>query len=159
MRTRYTILIMLLTLVPCVAAAADDVKPADAEQAKRFAAFEKLLSGAKLVGKFTVLGNKDSGLSDETYILKSVKKTGTGDYWLFHARVKYEDKDVTVPLPLEVKWAGDTPIVTLTDLAIPGLGTCSARVVFYNGKYAGTWTHGKAGGHLFGTIEREKEGE
>ena len=64
----------------------------------------------------------------------------------------YDKYDVPVPLRLEVKWAGDTPIITLTNFTIPVLGTFTSRVVIYNNKYAGTWTHGKAGGHLFGRI-------
>jgi hypothetical protein len=28
--------------------------------------------------------------------------------------------------------------------------------VIYNKKYAGTWTHGEVGGHLFGTLEKVK---
>jgi len=62
-----------------------------------------------------------------------------------------------VPLPLEVKWSGDTPVITLTNFTIPALGTFTSRVLIYNGKYAGTWTHGKVGGHLFGTIEKMDE--
>jgi hypothetical protein len=57
-------------------------------------------------------------------------------------------------LPLNVKWAGDTPVITLTDFTIPGLGPCGARVVIHNDKYAGTWTHGNASGHMFGVIKK-----
>jgi hypothetical protein len=61
---------------------------------------------------------------------------------------------VTLPIPLEIKWAGDTPVITLTKLAIPGLGTFTSRVVIYEGRYAGTWQHDRVGGHLFGKIEK-----
>ena len=37
------------------------------------------------------------------------------------------------------------------------LGTFTARVLIYDNRYAGTWQHGKAGGHLFGRIEKIKE--
>jgi hypothetical protein len=40
----------------------------------------------------------------------------------------------------------------MTDMAVPGLGTFSTRVVIYDGMYAGTWQHGPVKGHLFGTI-------
>lgn len=60
-------------------------------------------------------------------------------------------------MPLEIKWAGDTPVITLTDLAIPGLGTFTARVVIYDNKYAGTWQHGQVGGSLFGRIEKVQQ--
>ena len=135
---------------------AQDDAPTDsaaAAQSERFKKFEQTLSGAKLVGQFTILG-KDTDFPKEEYTITSVRKMPRGDYWLFQARIQYMDKDVTLPLPLEVKWAGDTPIITLTDLAIPILGTFSSRVIIYKNKYAGTWTHGKAGGHLFGVVEK-----
>ena len=129
-------------------------KDPEAEQAERFKQFEETLSGAKLVGRFTVLGKDDGPMPKEEYTIKSVKKLPDGDYWMFNARIKYGNKDVTIPLPIEVKWAGDTPIITLTEFTVPTMGTFSSRVVIYNKKYAGTWTHGKVGGHLFGTIEK-----
>ncbi len=114
--------------------------------------FQETLANVKLVGRFTVLGKEDGPLSKEEYTIRSVTKLPQDDYWLFNTRIKYGQKDVSVPLPLEVKWAGDTPIITLTNFTIPGMGTFGARVVIHNGKYAGTWTHGEAGGHLFGVI-------
>lgn len=154
MKTISICVVMLVTLWPAATllrAQADS--PPDAAQAERFEKFEETLGGAKLVGQFTILGKGTEDLPKEEYVIKSVRKMPKGDYWLFQARIKYGDKDVTLPLPLEVKWAGDTPVITLSDLSIPGLGTFSSRVVIYNNKYAGTWTHGKVGGHLFGVIE------
>lgn len=130
-----------------------EASPAQSQQAL-FKKFEETMSGAKLVGHFTILGRDNSKMPKEEYTITRVQKLPDGDYWLFNARVKYGNKDTTVPMPLEVKWAGDTPIITLTNLTIPGLGTFSSRVVIYNGKYAGTWTHGEVGGHLFGEIRR-----
>jgi hypothetical protein len=120
---------------------------------KRYKAFEELLSGSRMVGQFTVVG-RDNPPPKEEYEIQSIKKLPEGDYWQFNARLKYGKTDIVVPLKLEVKWAGDTPVITLTDFTIPGLGTFSSRVMFYNKKYAGTWTHGKAGGHMFGVIEK-----
>jgi hypothetical protein len=144
------------------AAGAQESAPIDsaasAAQSERFQKFEQTLSGAKLVGQFTILG-KDGDSPKEEYTITSVRKMPRGDFWLFQARIQYMDKDVTLPLPLEVKWAGDTPIITLTDLAIPVLGTFSARVIIDKNKYAGTWTHGKAGGHMYGVIEKIDQAE
>ena len=42
----------------------------------------------------------------------------------------------------------------MQDLSIPGLGTFSAHVVIDGQKYAGTWAHGKVGGHLYGKISK-----
>jgi len=51
-------------------------------------------------------------------------------------------------------WSGNTPVITLDNLWIPGMGTFSARVLIHQGRYAGTWSHGDKGGHLFGRIEK-----
>lgn len=117
---------------------------------------EQDLTGAKLTGRFTITGREDQSPRSEEYTITSATKLTEGDMWLLKSRVKYGDKDVTVPIPLEIEWAGDTPVITLTDLTIPGLGTFTSRVVIYEGRYAGTWQHGKIGGHLFGTIEKAK---
>jgi hypothetical protein len=118
--------------------------------------FAESLSGSKLVGRFTVFGKEDEPAAQEEYTIASVSKLKEGDFWLFKARIKYGDKDVTLPLPLEVKWAGDTPVITLTDFTIPGMGTFSARVVIYRDNYAGWWQHGEHGGHLYGKVEKLK---
>ena len=102
-----------------------------------------------------MLGQDNQSLRDEVYTIEKIEKMEKGDYWQFNARLKFENYDFSAPIPLEVKWAGDTPVITLTDFTSPGLGTFDARVLFYNNKYAGTWTHGDHGGHLFGRIERQ----
>ena len=127
--------------------------PSREELEKQFA---ESLSGATLVGQFTVTGQKnDQPLKEERYTLGKVSKLKNGDFWSFQARIQYGDHDVNVPLALEVKWAGDTPMITLTDVGIPGLGTYTARVLFYRDHYAGTWSGSTHGGHLFGKVVRE----
>lgn len=117
--------------------------------------FADRLTGATLVGHFTIPGrDPEKPLHEERYDIRSVAKMGNGDYWLFQARIKYGDHDVTVPMPLEVKWAGKTPVITLDHVTIPKLGTFDARVVIDGTRYAGTWQHDDVGGHLFGRIEK-----
>jgi hypothetical protein len=118
---------------------------------------EGTLTNVKLIGSYTVTGKEDRAPKPEEYTISSAMKLPEGDVWLIKARIKYGDKDVTVPMPLEIKWAGDTPIITLTDLTIPGLGTFTSRVVIYENRYAGTWQHGAVGGHLFGRLEKVQE--
>jgi hypothetical protein len=108
----------------------------------------------KLVGRFTVTGKENGNPRPEEYTISRAVKLPEGDAWLIQARIRYGDKDVSVPVPVEIKWAGDTPVITLTNLTLPGLGTFTSRVVIYEGRYAGTWQHGEVGGHLFGTIEK-----
>ncbi|MDA0832229.1 MAG: hypothetical protein O2955_00090 [Planctomycetota bacterium] len=114
--------------------------------------FAEQLTGAALVGSFTVAGQENKTPHEERYELKKVEKA-RGDLWTFTARIKYGKNDVEVPMTLKVLWAGDTPVITLTDLTIPGLGTFTARVMFYGDRYAGTWQHGEVGGHMWGVIE------
>ncbi len=131
-------------------------KAEPADQQALFKQFEETMSGVKMVGRFTITG-KDSPPAEEEYTINKVTKLDEGDYWMFIARIKYGDKDYTVPLPLQVKWAEDTPVITLTNLKILGQGPFSARVVIHEGKYAGTWSHGEVGGHLFGKIVKIEE--
>ncbi|MFO1066270.1 MAG: hypothetical protein U0892_20625 [Pirellulales bacterium] len=127
------------------------------EQKKLYDKFEKLLTGAKLVGMFTVDGRPLDKLSPEEYEISKVEKQPEGDWWTITARIKYGDKDLSVPVPLEVKWAGKTPVLTLDNITLPGFGTFSSRVVLSGDRYAGTWQHDDKGGHLFGKIILPKE--
>ncbi len=115
--------------------------------------FAEEMSGVKLVGQFTVVG-KEVPPAKEEYSILSATKMENGDFWLLQARIKYGGNDVTLPLPIEIKWAGTTPVITLDNFTIPGMGTFSARVLFHGKTYAGTWTHDKVGGHMFGTLEK-----
>jgi hypothetical protein len=124
------------------------------ESSPLFQAFAKNLTNVELVGQFTI-DNSSKPLREERYEIHSVAKAPKGDYWLFQARIKYGEYDVTLPLPLEVKWAGKTPVITLDNVTIPVLGTFSARVVIDGQRYAGTWTHGEVGGHMFGKIQKQ----
>lgn len=127
---------------------ADDVEMSAAE--KKFA---EQMTNVVLEGTFTVTGKKDQSPKPERYEIESARKIGN-DVWTITARVKYGKHDVKVPIPVKVLWAGDTPMISLTDLSIPGLGTFTSRVLFYEDRYAGTWQHGKVGGHLFGTLKK-----
>ncbi len=126
--------------------------PSQDELEKQFA---ETMSGATLIGNFTIVGlNGDKPLKEDRYTLGKVKKI-KDDLWSFEARIQYGDHDVTLPLALPVKWAGDTPVISVTDVAFPGLGTYSARVLVYRGWYAGTWHGGDHGGQMYGRIEKK----
>ena len=128
-------------------------------QAKLEAALSKMLSGATLEGSFTSTGagSDPTKLSRDKYTLGEVKKV-SGDVWQIPARIQYGEKDITLPIMLPIRWAGDTPVVTVDELPLPGFGTVSARVMFFDGHYAGYWKHGDHGGNMFGVIHpAEKE--
>mgnify|MGYP004055898043 FL=1 len=116
----------------------------------------KMLTGSKFVGVFTIDGQEGIPAKEE-YIIKSVKKLTKSDTWIFQARIKYGKQDVTLPVPVPIKWAGKTPVIEMDNLKIPLLGTFSAHIVIDDGKYAGTWKHGEVGGHMFGNIIKIKE--
>ena len=129
--------------------------PTEAEIVAREEAFSKSLSGCVLVGSFTTDKTeiKDTPKA-ERYEIESVTKASE-NLWIFMTRVKYGKLDTKLPITVPVEWAGDTPIVTLTNANLPGLGEgFSARVLFYDSRYAGTWQHDAIGGHMFGKIER-----
>jgi hypothetical protein len=128
----------------------------NSSEKERFSNFEKSMSGVRFNGHFTIVGS-DRPPSLETYEISKVQKFGQEDLWIFTARIKYGKKDVILPMPLPVKWLGEIPVITMHNLNIPGLGTFSAHVVIDGGKYSGTWSHGKVGGHLYGTIEKIKQ--
>ena len=127
-----------------------------ADEAVRNSALEKTLTGTKFVGVFTIDGQEGVPAKEE-YTIISVKKAEKSDLWIFKARIKYANQDVTLPVPVPIKWAGKTPVIEMDNLKIPLLGTFSAHIVIDDGKYAGTWKHGKAGGHMFGTIKKLKK--
>lgn len=134
---------------PAIKAEKNDLPTATLEKQ-----FRESMSGATLVGSYTIDGKADErSVQKERYTLSSVSKLPSG-LWLFTARIEYGEKDVTLPIPLRVEWAGDTPVITLTDQKIPGLGTFTARVMIYRGRYAGTWQHDDVGGCLFGVVEK-----
>lgn len=124
---------------------------------ERHARFTALMKDVKLVGSFTRDDDDTATPRREEYVISGATKVGTGDVWLVTSRIRYGTVDVTVPVPVEVKWAGETPVITLDEVTIPGLGTFSSRVVLDRGRYAGTWSHDKVGGHMFGTIVAAKD--
>ena len=133
-----------------------DVKNKEEREAELIKDLEQYLTNTKWVGSFSVRGQEK--LTEEEYHIVSAEKDEEGDQWVLVARIKYNNKDVKVPIGIEIKWAGETPVITAQDLTIPFMGTFNARVLINEGQYAGTWAHGKVGGHLFGTITKlEKE--
>ncbi|QDU39938.1 hypothetical protein Mal4_42920 [Maioricimonas rarisocia] len=164
MRLQTGILSLVLTGVLCAAGWAEDqpanpeqVTPSTAEQLnEQEQAFQELLQNAVLVGTFSVDGRNGSP-KPERYTINGVTKV-QGDRWIVQARITYGDTDIPVPVPVKVHWAGDTPMISVTNLSIPLVGSqFTSRVLFYGDRYAGTWQHGKVGGHMWGRIEKAKE--
>lgn len=148
----------LMMLVCLQAPAADKPAPGAAkevvfDQAVLDKQFQETLNGATLVGSFTADDAPQGQLREDRYRIDKVTKL-KNDYWLFESTVEYDGKNIPIRIPLQVKWAGDTAVITLTDVLFPGLGSFTARVLVYRGQYAGTWQGQTHGGHMFGRIER-----
>jgi hypothetical protein len=135
-----------------IAALAGCAKQAPTSQDELDRKFQEMMKGVTLVGRSTRL-NDDKVIGEEKYVIEKVTKL-TGDTWLFQSRLVYGGRDLPLPVPVAIKWAGDTPVITLTDLSIPGMGTFTARIVLYGGQYAGTWSAKDHGGQMFGKIVR-----
>jgi hypothetical protein len=145
------ILVIVLIVATLLAFAMLRTKTPQSE-VDRNRAFTQSMADVTLVGNSTRL-NREGVFGPERYHIDGVNHV-SGDTWVFRTRLRYHDKEIPVPIPLSVKWAGDTPVITLTDLSIPGVGSYTARVVLYRDQYAGTWSGQKGGGQLFGKIVR-----
>ncbi|TWU29930.1 hypothetical protein [Bythopirellula polymerisocia] len=150
---RSTNLVCFIVFLCCSLPTSADEPAVKDSQAERESDLASSLSGATLVGNFTITGQEQLALKPERYELTSVKHL-EGDNWLFVARIQYGDHDVTLPIALPILWAGDTPVITVDNIGFPGLGTYSARVMIYDDHYAGFWSGADHGGHLFGVVER-----
>jgi len=136
-------------------------KPATAspDRAELERKFQETMSGAVLDGQWRLV--RDGKLGDERmerYTLGEVRKL-EGDQWIIEARIQYGTKDVTIPVPVFVYWANDTPVISVTKAWLPGLGQYTARVAVYEGQYAGMWSGPNYGGIMSGVVRPAAEGE
>ena len=133
-----------------ISGAGQSVDPASLTDLER--EFTERMQDVALVGHFTIEGRADLGGNPERYEIARVAKVGESE-WRFDARLTYASIDATLPITVPLVWAGDTPMVSITDFTIPTLGTFTARVFFYEDRYAGSWQHGEFGGLMYGAIK------
>jgi len=172
MKTRASTFIRLIAVVSCCYLAADStaqqpssagsekaapVKPKPTQEELE-AKFKATLTQATMTGRWC--GVKEGRLTPEKedkYTIVSVTKLG-GEAWIIHSRIQDGNKDFVAPIPVQVKWAGDTPVITLDNVGMPGGGNSySARVLIYDKTYAGTWSGGDHVGLLNGVITSGKD--
>jgi hypothetical protein len=118
--------------------------------------FKDLLTGATLTGRWAPI--KDGKMGEEKqdeYAIAGATKI-KDDSWIIAAKMKYAGHEIVAPIPVQVKWAGDTPVIVVDKMTIPGGGTYSARVLFFEKTYAGSWTGKNHAGLLSGTISKNK---
>ncbi len=121
------------------------------------AKFKATLTRATLSGRWCAIKDGQLGPEKEDkYTILGVAKLA-GDAWLITARIQYGQRDIVAPIPVQVKWAGDTPVIVVDNIGIPGGNSYSARVLIYDKTYAGTWSGGDHGGLLNGVITNQKD--
>jgi hypothetical protein len=137
----------ILSMVDILAAQAQSLTQLEKE-------FQDSMTAVTLEGQSTRDGR--DGVSPDKYSIEKVVKQ-SGDTWMFYAKVEMKGQTMTIPFPIQVKWAGDTPVITMTDQALPGMGSYTARVLVYRGQYAGTWSGRNGGGKVFGRIVKQAQ--
>jgi hypothetical protein len=132
--------------------AADATPPAANDLEAKFKASmtDVIMSGRWVPVKNGALGAE----KEDKYAIVSVEKVSGSD-WVINARMR----NVVMPIPVKVMWAGDTAVIIVDNLQIPGAGNYggtaySARVMIYENTYAGSWSGGDHGGLLSGLITK-----
>ena len=127
------------------------VNPASLVDCERL--FVERMRESALVGVFTTEGDPGRTASPERYEIASVEKVND-ELWRFNATMNCCGITGAMPIVVPLRWADDTPMIAMTDTTLPGLGTFTVRLFFYEDRYAGTWHHGERRGQMHGRIER-----
>ncbi len=151
--TLFTVALALFALCAGTALRAADTTPAATEELE--AKFKAAMTDVTMAGRWSPV--KDGALGaekDDKYSIVSAEKV-SGNSWVINARMR----GAVIPIPVKVMWAGDTAVIIVDNLQIPGAGNYggaaySARVLIHDGTYAGTWSGGDHGGLLSGLLTK-----
>jgi hypothetical protein len=147
-------MVMIASILSFISARAADQQapaPGPVDHVALEKQFGQKLSHCRMIGYFSIVGQEGPPKQDE-YTLGAVTR-GDGDKWIFNSSLQFGKRVINVPLEIPVLWAGDTPVISVTDMTIPGMGTYTARVMIYGDHYAGTWSSPKHGGYMWGRIQ------
>jgi lipopolysaccharide export LptBFGC system permease protein LptF len=135
-----------------ITVAAQDKAAADLE-----AEFTAMLKNATLKGSWIPVGQGAVGKekADGYRIVRAEKVKG--DTWHIVYKVKVRGQEIEYPFPVIIKWAGDTPVMIIDNIRSASGSRYSARVMFHNDRYAGSWWgKNEPGGLLSGVVTRKK---
>lgn len=158
----FSTIILLFSLLISPALAAEEKKDAKTKEEvtmnDKELAFQKRLKKCILEGEWNLVEDGKMGpWKKDKYTIQSATKTGK-DQWVIVSRVQFGTVDVNLPITVNVFWAGDTPVISVTDLDFPGGNSYTARVLVYKDTYAGSWFGKGYGGQMTGVIcEQPKE--
>jgi len=142
--------LLLLSLGTLVSAQtkADELKATEA-------AFSAMLKNATLKGTWVpVQGGATTAEKADGYHIARAEKIA-GHQWRIVSKIKHKGKEIEYPMMVEVRWAGDVAVMSLDDVAAGRGRKYSARVMYHNDRYAGSWwSQTQAGGLLSGAITR-----
>lgn len=132
---------------------AQEPAPAPIELTPAEKLFQEQMTNVTLTGYFTVGDAAET--HEDKYTIEKVAKI-KADLWSFAARIQYGKRDYRAVVQVPVMFAGDTPVITLNNYLIKGHGVFGARILIFNGMYAGTWGAKDHGGKMFGKIVRNE---
>src|SRR5262249_49054530 len=126
-----------------------------ATQEELEARFKALLTKAYLSGRWSPIENGKLGpeKQEDKYEIVSAGKV-KDDQWVISAKMRYGKNEMTIPVPVQVKWSGETPMIVVNNLNMGPNRNYSARVLFFDGTYSGSWNSSSGyGGVLYGTVD------
>ncbi len=151
---RYFLFLIAFTVAAGLPALAQDNPIVEAK-------FIAMLKNATLKGTWAPVQQAQLGAArtDDGYRIARVEKK-EGDKWLLFSLVNYQGKEIEFPMPVVVKFAGDTAVLILDDVkAGKDKANWSARILFHENVYAGKWwetANRDHGGTIAGTISQAR---
>lgn len=120
-------------------------------------AFSAMLTNATLNGTWAPIDKRLLGddQKDGYEIVRATKKEA--DQWVLVSKMKFNGQELQIPIPVIVKFAGDTAVMVLNNLPLGDGTTWSARILFHDDVYAGSWwgaDKATKSGIVSGTITR-----
>ncbi len=157
MRVRHLLLFAVSAAIAAssVSLAAQQPPAGGVEMSAAERQFQESMSNVTLTGFFTV-GDGSATMPDK-YTIGTISKIDA-EVWSIEASIEYGGRSFKAVVKVPVKWAGETPVLTLSNYLIPGQGVYSARILVHNGLYAGTWGAQDHGGMMFGRIVKNDPG-
>jgi hypothetical protein len=156
---RRTMKLALLPALLLVATSALAQAQEPAAAADPAVAFSAMLTNATLNGTWAPVDKRLLGANqdDKYHIVRATRKEG--DRWEIVSRMKIQGQAIDFPIPVTIQFAGDAAVMILDNVPIGAGQTWSARILFLDDVYAGSWwgkDKAAKSGIVSGTITREK---
>ena len=90
-----------------------------------------------------------------TWLIEDVRHCG-GHHWEFDVLMTAGGNGQQLVVHGDVRWAGSVPVITFSDLEVPLLGRVDAQLMIHNGRFSGTWRHGRLQGYAFGRLQHKE---